>query len=200
MTSLKLALALLGLAGVVGIAIGYYLRVLISMGKRGSMELEIRQKMLETEERAKKIIEEAEIRGRERAETIAREQNERTRELKTTEERLVRKEELLDKRQTNLDSEQETISKKNEEIQKTKEDVEKTIRAEREKLEKIAHLSEEEAKSEILKGVEKRYESDIEGRMRKLEIAGNERLEARAREILTTSVHRLGNSVVSDVL
>ena len=53
MTSLKLALALLGLAGVVGIAIGYYLRVLISMGKRGSMELEIRQKMLETEERAK---------------------------------------------------------------------------------------------------------------------------------------------------
>ena len=36
--------------------------------------------------------------------------------------------------------------------------------------------------------------------MRKLEIAGNERLEQRAKEILTTAVHRLGNSVVSDVL
>ena len=36
--------------------------------------------------------------------------------------------------------------------------------------------------------------------MRKLEISGNERLESRAKEILTTAVHRLGNSVVSDVL
>ena len=36
--------------------------------------------------------------------------------------------------------------------------------------------------------------------MRKLEITSNEKLERRAKEILTTSVHRLGNSVVSDVL
>ena len=36
--------------------------------------------------------------------------------------------------------------------------------------------------------------------MRKLEISSNERLEQRAKEILTTAVHRLGNSVVSDVL
>jgi len=200
MTSLKLALALLGLAGVIGIAIGYYLRVLISMGKRGSMELEIRQKMLETEERAKKIIEEAEIRGRERAETIAREQNERTRELKTTEERLVRKEELLDKRQTNLDSEQETIAKKNEDLQSAREEAQKVIAAQQEKLEKVAGLTADEAKHELIRAVEKQNEADIEGRMRKLEISGNEKLEQRAREILTTSVHRLGNSVVSDVL
>src|SRR3989338_4528949 len=198
--SLKIALLLIALAGASGIGIGYFLRLIITLGKRGSMELLVRKMTLDAESKAKNIIEEAENRADERAREILNEFKEKERELKQTEERLVRKEELLDKRQTNLDSEQETISKKNEEIQKTKEDVEKTIRAEREKLEKIAHLSEEEAKSEILKGVEKRYESDIEGRMRKLEIAGNERLEARAREILTTSVHRLGNSVVSDVL
>src|SRR4029077_2752793 len=55
-------------------------------------------------------------------------------------------------------------------------------------------------KSDLLKSIEKQYESDIENRMRKLEIASNEKLEARAQEILTTAVHRLGNSVVSDVL
>src|SRR4029077_983100 len=43
-------------------------------------------------------------------------------------------------------------------------------------------------------------EKDIEGRMRKLEIASDEKIEQRANEILVTSVHRLGNSVVSDVL
>ena len=200
MTSLKLALALLGLAGVIGIAIGYYLRVLISMGKRGSMELEIRQMQLDAEERAKKIIEEAEKKGRERADTIAGELNERTRELKSTEERLVRKEELLDKRQTNLDSEQESLNKKSEELHSAREEAQKVIAAQQEKLEKVAGLTAEEAKHELLQSVEKQYESDIEGRMRKLEISGNEKLEQRAREILTTSVHRLGNSVVSDVL
>ncbi|MBP9757211.1 MAG: ribonuclease Y, partial [Candidatus Pacebacteria bacterium] len=44
------------------------------------------------------------------------------------------------------------------------------------------------------------YEHDLEGRMRKLEISGDEKIEKRAKEILTTAVHRLGNSVVSDVL
>jgi ribonuclease Y len=36
--------------------------------------------------------------------------------------------------------------------------------------------------------------------MRKLEISGNEKLEQRANDILVTAVHRLGNSVVGDVL
>ena len=198
--SLKIALLLIALAGASGIGIGYFLRLIITLGKRGSLELLVRKMTLDAESKAKGIVEEAEKRAEERAREILNEFKEKERELKATEERFVRKEELLDKRQTNLDLEQDSISKKNEDIQKTKEDIEKTIRAEREKLEKIANLSEEDAKNEILKSVEKRYESDIEGRMRKLEIAGNDRLEQRAKEILTTSVHRLGNSVVSDVL
>jgi ribonucrease Y len=36
--------------------------------------------------------------------------------------------------------------------------------------------------------------------MRKLEISGNEKLEQKANDILVTAVHRLGNSVVGDVL
>jgi ribonuclease Y len=195
-----LALALLGLAGVVGIAIGYYLRVLISLGKRGSMELEIRQMMLDAEEKSKRIIAEGEEKGREKAAQVSNELNERSRELKQTEERLVRKEELLDKRQLNLDSEQENINKKVEELATAKAEAERAIEEQQAQLEKIAGLSADEAKSELLKSVEKQYETDLEGRMRKLEIASNEKLEQKAREILTTAVHRLGNSVVSDVL
>ena len=43
--SIKLILALLGLAGLTGVAVGYFLRLIISLGKKGSMELEIRQMM-----------------------------------------------------------------------------------------------------------------------------------------------------------
>ncbi len=198
--SIQTILLLLALASGVGIGIGYFLRLIISLGKRGSMELEIRKMRLDAEEKAKRIIEEAEHRSKEKEGQMSIELKERASELKVTEERLVRKEELLDKRQGMLDSEQETITKKSEELHGAKEKAEELIRAQQEKLEKVAHLSAEEARADLMKSVEKQYENDIEGRMRKLEISGNEKLEQRANEILTTAVHRLGNSVVSDVL
>ena len=197
---LKIALLLVALAGAVGIGLGYYLRFIISLGKRGSMELLVRQMTLDAEVKAKKITEEAEKRATEKAQQQTSEFKERERELKQTEERLVRKEELVDKRQANNDAEQESLAKKTEDVQGMKGKVEEIIRAQQETLEKTAGLSAEEAKSELIKSIEKRYESDIEGRMRKLEITSNEKLEQRAKEILTVSVHRLGNSVVSDVL
>lgn len=198
--SLKIILLLLAFAGIAGIAIGYFLRLIISLGKKGSMELEIRQMMLDAEERSKKIVADAEKRGQEKAEQMTADYKERERDLKNTEERLVRKEELLDKRQTNLDTEQDALGKKAEEIQAAKEAAHAVIAEQQQKLEKIAGLSAEEAKKDLVQSVEKQYETDLEGRMRKLEISGDEKLEQRAKEILTTAVHRLGNSVVSDVL
>lgn len=191
---------LLAFAGVAGIAIGYYLRLIISLGKKGSMELEIKQMMLDADVKAKKIVEDGERRAGERADALSAESKERERELKQVEDRLVRKEDMLDKRQGNLDSEQEALAKKNEEIIALKERSEETVREQQSKLEQIANLSPEEAKKELIISIEKQYENDIESRMRKLEISGNEKLERRANEILTTSIHRLGNSVVADVI
>lgn len=200
MISVKLLLALLAGAGVVGVALGYAARYLITIAKKGSMELEIKQMMLNAELKAKQVLEESEKRNEEKAREIALEMKERERELKAVEERLIRKEEMLDKRQINLDGEQESLSKKNEELQAAKEEIETAARSQQAKLEGIANLSADEAKAELMKSIEKQYENDIESRMRKLEISGDTRLEQRAREILTTAVHRLGNSVVSDVL
>src|SRR3989344_6097996 len=198
--SLKIILFLLGAAGAVGVAVGYFLRMLILLGQRGSMELRIRKMMLDAEEQAKKITEEAVGRAQIREREIAGELKERERELKGTEERLVRREELLDKRQTNLDTEAESVAKKQEETLQSKQQAEELIKQRQMELEKISELSAEEAKKELIGSVEKQYEQDLEGRMRKLEISSNERLEQKAREILTTAVHRLGNSVVADVL
>lgn len=198
--SLQLTLTLLALSGVLGIAIGYYLRWIISLGKRGSMELEIKKMQLNAEERAKQIIEEAESEAKKKMETLTAEFKERERDLKQTEERLVRKEELVDQRQQNVDSENESLKAKAIEVQALKEKADLLIKEQQEKLEKVAGLSVEEAKTALINSIEKRYEADIEGRMRKLEISGNEKLEAKARDILVTSIHRLGNSVVSDVI
>jgi ribonuclease Y len=198
--SIQITLALIAVAAIVGIGIGYFLRLIITLGKKGSLELEIRKMRLDAEERAKKITEEAEQKAKEKEEHLSSEFKEREKDLKQTEERLVRKEELLDKRQTNLESESESLTKRQADVQAAKEKADELVHTQQEKLEKVATLSAEEAKGELIQSIEKQYETDLEGRMRKLEISGNERLEQRAKEILTTSVHRLGNSVVSDVL
>ena len=64
--SIQITLALIALAGAVGIGIGYFLRLIITLGKRGSLELEIRKMRLDAEERAKKITEEAEQKAKEK--------------------------------------------------------------------------------------------------------------------------------------
>jgi ribonuclease Y len=200
MLSLKLALLIIGVAAIAGVAIGYYLRLIISLGKRGSMELQIRKMQLDAEEKVKNLLEEAEQEAHKKREQFSAELSERARDLKTTEERLVSKEDLLDKRQTKLDTEQEMILRKNDEIISAKEKVDLLQKQQQEKLEKVANLTAEEAKHQLIQSVERQYEADIESRMRKLEISGNEKLEQRANDILVTAVHRLGNSVVGDVL
>src|SRR5690606_31556834 len=53
---------------------------------------------------------------------------------------------------------------------------------------------------ELLEKTKHEIEQDFQIRIAKLEKEGSERFEARAREILTTVVQRLGNHLESDVL
>ena len=183
-----------------GIAFGYFLRWIISLGKRGSMELEIKQMMLEAQEEAKRIVEKTEKEAGERAESITQEAKEKERDLKKTEDRLIRKEELLDTRQTELDKQTTGLKDKIEEVKRLKERAEQMLTEREHALEQVAQLSADEAKKQLITTVEKQHEDDLLTRLHKLESVGRERLEKKAREILTTAVHRLGNSVVSDVL
>ena len=58
-----LPFAALGVAVVLGIALGYYLRYFHALSKQASIELLIKGKMLETEEKALKIVEKAEAKA-----------------------------------------------------------------------------------------------------------------------------------------
>ncbi len=198
--SLKIVLLLAGATGLIGIAIGYFLRLIISLGKRGSMELEIKGMMLQAKEEAKKIVLEAENKAVETLKDIKKEAKEKEDAAKIVEARLIKKEDLLDQRQTDIDKEVENIKKKIEEIKEIRAKTDKIEAEKLGELQKIANLTVEEAKEEILKSTEKKYEEDILSRIQKLEMFGEEKYEAKAKEILTTAIQRLGNSVASDVM
>ena len=191
---------IIALAGLLGIALGYFLRLIISLGKKGSMELEIRQMMLEAQEKAKKIVIEAETKSVETMKEIRQETKEKEEKFKVTEDRLIKKESLLDQRQIDIDKEVENIKQKVEEIKEIRSKAEKLEAQKSVELQSIARMSEEDARNNLLSTVERKYEEDILGRMKKLEESGEEKLERRAKEILTTSIQRLSTSVAPDIM
>lgn len=198
--SLKVVLVLASFAGLIGIGVGYFLRILVALGKKGSVELLTKQMMLDAREEAKEITSKAEKKAQEFLEQTRAEQREKEDKYKKTEDRLIKKEEMLDKRQLDIDSETESLKGKIAEVKKLKEKVESMEAEKKKEIEKVARLSEEEAKEELFRIIEKQYEEDLTVRLHKLEEGGRERLEKKAQDILVTSIHRLGNSVAADVL
>ena len=197
--SLKLAVLFAGFASLLGVGFGYFLRWIISLGQRGSVELRIKQMELHAREEAKKIVEEATTKAEEVAKETRLEFKEREEKLVKTEDRLIKKEEFLDKRQLDIDKEVEQIKEKVSEIKSIKEKAETLEKQRYEELQKVSNLSEEDAKSILLKEIERKSEEDLAVRLQKLETSGQEKIEAKAKEILTTSIQRLANSVSSDV-
>lgn len=197
--SLKLAMLFAGLAALVGVGFGYFLRWIISLGQRGSVELRIKQMELHAREEAKKITEEAESKAEETLREARTEFKEKDEKIKKTEDRLIKKEEFLDKRQVDIDREIEQVKEKVSEVKAIKEKVEALEKQRYTELQKVSNLTEEEAKDILIKEIEREHEEDIVIRMQKLENGGAEKIEAKAKEILTSSIQRLANSVSSEV-
>jgi len=183
-----------------GVVIGYYLRLMIALGKRRSIEIDIKQMMVGAKEEAQKITDEAKKKSEETLANLKEEEKKKEQEFRETEKRLIKKDEFLDARQVEVDKEVEGIKVKVEEIKKIQEKVSKVEAEKIAELERVAKLTEVEAKEELLKDVEKKYEEDLVVRIQKLENNNEEKLDRRAKDILATSIQRLASSTASELM
>ncbi|MEK7515551.1 MAG: Rnase Y domain-containing protein, partial [Patescibacteria group bacterium] len=191
--SLKIILIMLALSGVGGVVLGYVLRVLIGLAQRGSLELDIKQKLLHAQEQAAKIIAEAQFRG----DVV---ETERLAPIEEREEKLVAREEHIVSREAFLDEKENEVRTREQEAARAKEIAENLAKERAKELSKVANLSEEKAREELFSEIERAYEEAILLRLQKLAANGRERLEDKARTILTTSIHRLGNAVNAETM
>src|SRR3972149_5803626 len=168
-----------------GVLVGYYLRVIVALGKRRSIEIDIKQMMVGAKEEAQRITDE---------------EKKKEQEWRETEKRLIKKDEFLDARQVEIDKEVDNIKMKVEEVKKIQEKVLKIEEEKRAELERVAKLSENDAKEELLRDIEKKYEEDILTRIQKLENNNEEKLDRRAKDILATSIQRLASSTASELM
>lgn len=191
---------MLALSGVGGIVLGYVLRVLIGLAQRGSVELDTKQKLLQAKEQAAKILADADFRSSvvetERLAPI----EEREEKIVLREERLATREEFMDSRQRDLDEKEDDVRKREQEALRAKSEAEKLTAERTKELSKVANLSEEKAREELFGEIERANEEAILLRLQKLAANGRERLEEKARDILTSVIHRLGNAVNADVM
>jgi ribonuclease Y len=183
-----------------GIAFGYAVRYWHALSKKSSLEFDLKERSLEAEQKALKIIEKAEARATE----LERETKAACRTLEEKvdqkETRLNKKEELLDQRQIDVDSQIENVRTKIEEIKSIKSRLDTHKEELDTKLEEVAGLSQIEAYERMAMQIETERASDLVNRIRKVEMGGEEQYEERARNLLLAAIHRVGNSMPGNVM
>src|SRR3989344_764248 len=193
-TLIKAAIAVAG-----GAVLGYFFRQLIAHQRKEEFELKAKKILLDAKELSQKTIEDAKIEAEKILKETKEELKEKEKNLQKTEERLASKDELLEKRVFDLNKDEGRLKENQEKLKNKETELEELKNQEKERLEKIAGLSSEEAKKQLIESLEKKSESDLLARMQKLELFANEALERKAKDILATTIQRMASATTSEV-
>lgn len=188
--------------GIIGLALGYFIRKYIAEAKIASAE-EAAKKFIENAEReaeAKKreaILEAKEETHRMRAE-VERENRERRFELQRLERRLVQKEETLDKKQEIIEKKEEYLNRKEKENEDLKSELEKIKEKQLLELERISGLTSEEARVILLNSIEEEIKHEAAILIKDIETQAREEGEKRAREIISLAIQKCAADHVAE--
>ena len=188
-----------GVLVLIGLGAGYFLRQIITLGQKESAELKIKQLLLDAKAKTQAAIEEANKKASLILQDAKTEEKAALFQVRKLEERLLTKEEILDKRRLDIEKENHDIQEKIAKVKQIRQEVEDLEAQKRTELVKIAGLSEEDAKNELFKDIEKKYENDLLLRLQKLENTAHEEYEKKARNILISAMQRLSSSTASEV-
>src|SRR3989344_2197367 len=182
-----------------GTALGYALRKIIAQQKKNSIEIEIQKRELQVKTETQGAILEAKQKASEILEEAKAEEKRRVGEIRKSEERISHKEEVLEKKLVDFEQEKKELKEKVERVRAVQEALREKEAEKQRELERVAHLSEEEAKQALFSAIEKKHEADFLERLHKLELTGEERLSHKARDILAAVIQRVATSTASEV-
>jgi ribonuclease Y len=194
-----------------GIAAGYLARSRIARYRAGAAENQAKAAVEQSEQQARNILKEAEVKAR--AEVIrAREEFEKTTksrrdELSAVEERLVQRETNLDRKVAMIDKKEQTIESRLQEVQQQSAKIEseraevRNLAAEaRQKLQQLAGLSEEDARKALLGRVEKELHGEVGTLIRRSQEQAKEAANREARKLVALAVQRCASSHASELM
>ena len=157
-------------------------QLLVEEGERKANEIE-----LAAEKEALRRLNEAE-----------HENQRKVQELRREDERLQSRREALDTRIDRLEERERGLNRRQSRIDRKQNQIEELVAQQETELQRIANLSEEEARGVILAQVEARVRDDMARLIREMEAKAHVEADQKAREIITTAIQRYAADHVAE--
>ncbi len=188
-------LALLGF----GFGVGYFVRKQAVSKKIKSAEKKAEKKLNEVKEQKSELLLKAQEKALKIIEDAKEEERKRRQEINNLQARLEKRENTFSQKLLSLQDKQQKLYDKINKVEAVKEKIKKIKEEQLAKLEKIANMSKEEAKNVIIKNVEEQMNDDLMARIRKLENESNEVLEAKAKDLMASTMQRLVSKYTTEI-
>ena len=200
-------IALLGAVG--GIGLMELIRRKSVQGKRAEADEQVRQLLQGAEREKEALVKEARLEAKDlllQARTESeKEQKEKLAELTVQERRLHQREEslerkstALEKRETEAQKRDVTFAKREESLAEKEAVCDRAAREHRQALERVAGMTVEEAKRQLLTAIESEAKLDAAGMAKRILDEARENAEREAREIIARSIQRVTRDYVSE--
>ena len=198
-------------AGLAGLGAGYLIRYLIGNYGADATEKQAKQALKDAKREADAIRKEGEIQAK--AEVLkAKEEFEKStqsqrKDLAALEERIAQRETNLDrkvsmieKKERSLDEKIGEVEKQSQDLKKDRDEVAKLIAEAREMLQKVAGMTQEEARKTLLSRLEKEVHGEMGGLIRHLQEEAKETAEREAQKIVAVAIQRFAASHAGEMM
>ena len=192
------------LGAVLALTVGYYLGLARNKEKfeahlRAEKETS-EQRLLGVQSEQREVLREARDETARLRTTMERENSERRSELQRQERRLQQKEETLERKIDALEQRERKLTGRERSLDQTREELESLKQKQTVELERIAQLTEEQAKELLLTRIENQVRAEAARRIRLIEEQAREEADARAREIITLAIQRCASDQVAEAV
>jgi ribonuclease Y len=192
-------LLLMVAALILGLAVGYYINHYLTQRREARIGDRARNLLDEAQTKAKEL----ELKGRDEASRIRDEAEQeaarRRAEFQREEERLGRKREQLDDRLEKVEQRDRKLSQRQSQLDKRANDLTQLEEQRTAELSRIAQMSVDDARKELLEAVERSARDDMARVIRQVEAEIKEESDRRAREIVTLAIQRIAAEAGGDV-
>jgi ribonuclease Y len=183
----------------VGAAVGFLIKSYIVQTRVKSLQQEAEQQVREAEKQSSEIVLAAKDEALKIRNDAEQELERRRGGLRREEERLQQRREKVDHRQERLEQREQRLNKRQSALDKRRNEVERLRQEQVATLERIAELSREEAKQELLEKVEKESRQEMARVIRQVEAEAKEEADDRARKIITYAIQRMSSEQVAEM-
>jgi len=182
-----------------GSFLGYLVRQTIAKKQLGTVESKLNKLIEDAKQEAKETLFKAKDKAVQIIEEAEKQERERKQQVIRMEERLEKREENLDRKTEETDKKYQELTEKIEKVKQIKQEIEGFGQKQKENLERISGLSQEDAKKELLEVMEKDHQQVLLERIKKLEDDGRQELEKKARDIITLAMQRYAASQAAEI-